>query len=304
MELIKQGKVRDVYQVSNDRLVLEATDRISAFDRILPGSVPSKGKILNQMSIKWFRMLEDELEIDTHILATTPNYLRGLGVPEEAVERSVLVENLTVFPFECIVRGYYIPSSSSWNSYKENGTINGIELPAGLEESEQLPEPIFTPSTKATVGEHDENITFAEMIELMYDFLEGIYPDYPVGVLNTLAIGYCEELRDLSLEIYEFGHDYAYERGIILADTKLEFALDEDAFVVLVDECLTPDSSRYWPLDSYEVGKPQPSMDKQYLRDYLKKNLGWDGSDPIPEIPEEFYERLSEIYADIYERLF
>lgn len=304
MELVKQGKVRNVYKVSDDFLILETSDRISAFDRVLPGTVPGKGKVLNQMSIKWFDLLKNELGIPNHIVDYSLGGLLLSGVPGSAVDRSVLVRNLTVFPFECIVRGYYIPTSSSWDSYKENGTINGIALPLGLQESEQLPDPIFTPSTKAEVGQHDENITFDEMVQRMQVFLREQYPDLPDGMIYRLAEFYCEELESLSLEIYKFGHEYAYERGIILADTKLEFALDEDGDVVLVDECLTPDSSRYWPRDSYEVGKPQPSMDKQFLRDYLKKDLKWDGSDPIPEIPDEFYERLSEIYSDIFARLF
>jgi phosphoribosylaminoimidazole-succinocarboxamide synthase len=273
LEPFSQGKVRDIYVVDDHRLLLVASDRISTYDVVHPTSIPDKGKVLTGLSAFWFERTRD----------IVPNHLVSYAdVPDEARGRSMLVERLQMAPVECVVRGYI--TGSGWKDYQASGAVCGIELPAGLEESEQLPEPIFTPATKAEVGDHDENVSFERAAELV--------GDRPL----------LEELRRLSIELYSFAADHARERGIILADTKFEFGRDADGRLVLGDEVLTPDSSRFWPADGYEPGKPQPSFDKQYVRDWASSS-GWDKSPPAPAIPDEVVEGTRARYMEAYERI-
>jgi phosphoribosylaminoimidazole-succinocarboxamide synthase len=269
---IARGKVRDIYS-AGDRLLMVATDRISTYDVVHPTPIPSKGKVLTGISAFWFDRTE-------HIV---PNHLVSFtDVPAEAKGRTMLVERLEMFPVECVVRGYI--TGSGWKDYKATGTICGIELPTGLSESEQLPEPIFTPATKAEIGEHDENVDFDRAAEIIGD--------------RALL----EELRRLSIAVYSFAAEHARSRGIILADTKFEFGRDSDGRIVLGDEVLTPDSSRFWPADGYEPGHGQPSFDKQYVRDWATES-GWDKKPPAPPLPEEVVDRTRDLYVDAYERL-
>jgi phosphoribosylaminoimidazole-succinocarboxamide synthase len=269
---IAQGKVRDIYR-AGDRLLMVATDRISTYDVVHPTPIPGKGQVLTGISAFWF-------ERTGHIV---PNHVVSFtDVPAETRGRAMLVERLEMFPVECVVRGYI--TGSGWKDYTATGAVCGIKLPAGLSESEQLPEPIFTPATKAEVGDHDENVDFDRAAEILGD--------------RDLL----EELRRLSIEVYSFAAEHARSRGIILADTKFEFGRDSDGRIVLADEVLTPDSSRFWPADGYEPGHGQPSFDKQYVRDWATKS-GWDKTPPAPALPEEVVDRTRDLYVDAYERL-
>ncbi|MEX1141294.1 MAG: phosphoribosylaminoimidazolesuccinocarboxamide synthase [Thermoleophilaceae bacterium] len=273
LEHVAQGKVRDIYAVGEDRLLLVASDRISTYDAVHPTPIPNKGKVLTGLSVFWF-------ERTGHIC---PNHLISYtDVPDEVRGRALLVERLEMAPVECVVRGYI--TGSGWKDYQATGAVCGIELPSGLSESEQLPEPIFTPATKAAVGDHDENVDFERAAEILGD--------------RKLL----EELRQLSLELYRFGAEHARERGIILADTKFEFGRRADGTVVVGDEVLTPDSSRFWPADEYEVGRGQPSFDKQFVRDWAAGS-GWDKSPPAPPIPEEVVLGTRGRYTEAYERI-
>ena len=277
MKKISSGKVREIYEVDNDSLMLVVSDRISAFDVILPNPIPDKGKVLNKISEFWFDYTKDFVK--NHIISTNTNEFPKEFKGPEFESRSMLVKKLKMLPIECIVRGYI--TGSGWKSYKENGTVCGIKLPEGLQESEKLPEPIFTPSTKAVEG-HDENISFEESCKLIGEEL-------------------ATKVRDTAIEIYSKCAEYAATKGIIIADTKFEFGLDENGDLVLGDEVLTPDSSRFWPADDYEVGKGQKSFDKQYMRDWLKENK-WDASNPTP-IPEDVINTTRAKYIEAYERL-
>jgi len=279
LKLLKRGKVRDVYEVDGQLLIV-ASDRMSAFDVVMDDPIPDKGKILTAISIFWFQKLQPIVE--NHIISTDPeeypercrkykNVLKG---------RSMLVKKARPLPVECIVRGYV--SGSGWLEYQSKGSICGISLPVGLLESEKLPEPIFTPSTKAERGLHDENISFESVIEL-------------------LGKDSAEAIRDLSLKIYETGRRMALERGIIIADTKFEFGFEGDS-IILIDEVLTPDSSRFWPVDSYKPGGPQQSFDKQFLRDYLN-GLDWPKTPPPPKLPPEIIEKTRDRYIEALKRL-
>jgi phosphoribosylaminoimidazole-succinocarboxamide synthase len=270
--LLHRGKVRDIYDLG-DSLLIVATDRISAFDVVLPTPIPDKGKILTKLTLFWLNFLKDIVE--NHLItANIDEYPEVLKKHREVLEgRSMIVKKAKVFPVECIVRGYI--TGSAMKEYLKTGMVCGIPLPPGLEEADKLPEPIFTPSTKAELGSHDVNITFEEMIKI-------------VGAETA------EALKELSLKLYKTASSYAEERGIIIADTKFEFGL-HDGKVILVDEVLTPDSSRFWPKESYEPGKPQVSFDKQYIRDWLK-NTGWKEGTPPLEIPTEVVEKTREKY--------
>jgi phosphoribosylaminoimidazole-succinocarboxamide synthase len=270
--LLHRGKVRDIYDLG-DSLLIAATDRISAFDVVLPTPIPDKGKILTKLTLFWLNFLKDIVE--NHLItANIDEYPEVLKKHREVLEgRSMIVRKAKVFPVECIVRGYI--TGSAMKEYLKTGMVCGIPLPPGLKEADKLPEPIFTPSTKAELGSHDVNITFEEMIKI-------------VGAETA------EVLKELSLKLYKTASSYAEERGIIIADTKFEFGL-HDGKVILVDEVLTPDSSRFWPKESYEPGKPQISFDKQYIRDWLK-NTGWKEGTPPPEIPPEVVEKTREKY--------
>ena len=273
LEHLSSGKVRDIYAVGEDRLLLVASDRISTYDVVHPTPIPDKGKVLTGLTAFW---LDRVGQICPHHLVSYTE------VPEEFAGRAMLVERLQMVPVECVVRGYI--TGSGWKDYQASGAVCGIELPAGLRESEQLPEPIFTPATKAELGDHDENVDFDRAAEIV--------GDRPL----------LEELRRLSLAIYELGAAHARERGIILADTKFEFGRRPDGTVVLGDEVLTPDSSRFWPADGYEPGRGQPSFDKQYVRDWASGS-GWDKRPPAPALPDEVVEGTRARYVEAYERI-
>jgi phosphoribosylaminoimidazole-succinocarboxamide synthase len=271
LKLLSSGKVREVYEWDND-LLMVASDRISTYDVVMPNPIPDKGKVLNRMSVFWFGLTED----------IVPNHFISEDVPEEVAERAMRVKRLEMYPVECIVRGYL--TGSGWKEYKEDGAVCGIELPPNLVESEKLPEPIFTPSTKAEIGDHDENVSFDRAAEIIGD--------------RALL----EELSRVSIEVYKRGAEQAAEHGILLADTKFEFGRDAGAEVVLGDEVLTPDSSRFWPADSWEPGKTPPSFDKQYVRDWATAQ-GWDKMPPAPELPADVVEQTRGKYVEAFERI-
>lgn len=278
---IKEGKVREVYDI-NDALIMVATDRISAFDVILKNMVTDKGAILTQMSRFWFDFTKDI--IPNHMISCDTKDMPEFFRKPEFERRSMKVRKLNMLPIECIVRGYI--TGSGWKSYQENGTVCGIKLPEGLKESDKLPEPIYTPSTKAELGEHDENISFEQSIL----HLEKYFP----GQGEKLA----EELRDNTIALYKKCADYAWNRGIIIADTKFEFGLDEKGQMVLGDEMLTPDSSRFWPKEGYEPGHGQPSFDKQFVRDWLKANPNSDY-----HLPDDVIDKTIAKYKEAYKLL-
>ncbi len=271
LKLLSSGKVREIYAWEDD-LLMVASDRISIYDVVMPTPIPDKGKVLNRISEFWFELTA----------GIVPNHFLSADVPEEVAERAMRVRRLEMYPVECVVRGYL--SGSGWKEYVEGGAVCGIELPAGLRESEQLPEPIFTPATKADVGDHDENVDFDRAAEIVGD--------------RALM----EELRRASIEVYERGRAHAAERGIILADTKFEFGRHAGAEIVLADEVLTPDSSRFWPADSYEPGRTPPSFDKQYVRDWASAQ-DWDKAPPAPELPADVVEQTRAKYVEAYERV-
>ncbi len=279
LHLHASGKVRDVYDLDDQRLLFVATDRISAFDYVLATGIPNKGRVLSQISLFWFDFLSDIVpnHVITADLAKYPPALQKYA--DQLQGRSMIVQRAQMFPVECVVRGYI--SGSAWKEYKATGKVCGIELPAGLRESDAFPEPIFTPATKAVTG-HDENISFARMCE----------------ILGTETSSY---LRDLTLRIYKKAAAYARQRGIIIADTKFEFGRTAKG-ITLADEVLTPDSSRFWPADKYEPGRPQESFDKQYVRDYLEQ-IRWNKQPPAPALPPEVANKTSEKYLDAYFQL-
>lgn len=278
MKKISSGKVREIYEVDNNKLMMVVSDRISAFDFIMPNPVLDKGKILNKISAFWFDYVSDI--VPNHIITTNFDEFPDEFKKEEFKDRSMLVKKLRMLPVECIVRGYI--TGSGWEEYKKTGTVCGIKLPEGLKECQKLDEPIFTPSTKADLGEHDENISFERACQILGPDLAPV-------------------LRDIAINVYKKCADYALSKGIIIADTKFEFGLDEVENIVLADEVLTPDSSRFWPLDSYEVGKSQKSFDKQYLRDWLSSN-GFK-SNPPQSLPEDVLETTRNKYIEAYERI-
>ena len=281
MKPIKEGKVREVYD-NGDSIIMVATDRISAFDVILKNKIVNKGAVLTQMSKFWFDLTKDI--VPNHMLSTDVKDMPEFFQNEEYKGKSMMCKKLTMLPIECIVRGYI--TGSGWASYKDNGTVCGIELPAGLKESDKLPEPIYTPSTKAEIGDHDENISFERSIEV----LEKEFPGH--------GLEYATALRDNTIALYKKCADYALTKGIIIADTKFEFGLDEAGNIVLADEMLTPDSSRFWPLEGYEPGHGQPSFDKQFVRDWLKAN---PDSDYL--LPQDVIDKTIDKYLEAYRLL-
>lgn len=281
LKLLYEGKVREVYD-NGDSLIMVATDRISAFDNILKNKITDKGAILTQMSKFWFDYTKDV--VPNHMLSVDVNDMPEFFQKDEYKGRSMKCKKLKMLPIECIVRGYI--TGSGWASYKENGTVCGIKLPEGLQESEKLPEPIYTPSTKAEVGDHDENISYERSIEV----LEKAFPgkgEY-----------YATKIKDCTITLYKKCVEYALSKGIIIADTKFEFGLDEDGNVVIGDEMLTPDSSRFWPLEGYKPGQGQPSFDKQFVRDWLKAN-----PDNDLLLPDEVVTKTVDKYKEAYELL-
>ena len=279
LKKLYSGKVRDLYEIDDQRMLMDASDRLSAFDVILQQPIPDKGKILTEISNFWFNKLE-------HII---PNHFTGDQVSDVVsaqelplVEgRAVVAKRLKPVAVEAIVRGYLV--GSGWKEYQRSGTVCGIQLPAGLQEAQQLPEPIFTPSTKAEVGDHDENISFAQCAAIIGEDL-------------------AKQVRDASLALYQAAVEYAATRGIIIADTKFEFGLDNDGTLTLMDEALTPDSSRFWPADSYQVGTNPPSFDKQFVRDWLESS-GWNKEPPAPAIPADVAQKTADKYREALQRL-
>jgi phosphoribosylaminoimidazole-succinocarboxamide synthase len=278
LKLFRRGKVRDVYEVDADRLLIVATDRISAFDSVSPTPIERKGEVLTALSRFWFAKLGHI--VPNHLITTNieemPDAIREHA--DELRGRSMLVKRTEVFPVECVVRGYLV--GSGWKDYQRTGEVCGHKLPAGLRDSEKLAEPIFTPATKAETG-HDENISEAQMAEIV-------------------GREVMESLREISLRVYSEASDYARTRGIIIADTKFEFGRDREGQITLIDEVLTPDSSRFWPVDSYQVGKSQPSFDKQYVRDYLE-SVKWNKQPPCPELPPEIARATTARYLEAYQ---
>ena len=268
---LKSGKVRDLYINDRGEILLVASDRISAYDWIMPTPIPDKGKLLTQLSLFWFNKV-------SHIV---PHHVISTDVPAEVTGRAIICKSLEIFPIECVARGYL--TGSGWSEYKTNSRVCGIELPQGLLDGSQLPQPIFTPATKAEVGLHDENITF-------------IQAEASIGKERA------RELRRLTLELYKFASEYAKSRGIIIADTKFEFGLDKAGEITFADEALTPDSSRFWPVESWRPGGAQPSYDKQYLRDWLT-GIGWDKQSPPPPLPDEVVEKTRARYSEAYAAL-
>lgn len=268
---LKSGKVRDLYINDRGEILLVASDRISAYDWIMPTPIPDKGKLLTQLSLFWFNKL-------SHIV---PHHVISTDVPAEVTGRAIICKSLEIFPIECVARGYL--TGSGWSEYKTNSRVCGIELPQGLLDGSQLPQPIFTPATKAEVGLHDENITFTQA-------------EASIGKERA------RELRRLTLELYKFASEYAKSRGIIIADTKFEFGVDKAGEITLADEALTPDSSRFWPVESWRPGGAQPSYDKQYLRDWLT-GIGWDKQSPPPPLPDEVVEKTRARYSEAYAAL-
>ncbi len=279
---LRRGKVRDIYDLG-DKILLVATDRISAFDVVLPTPIPDKGKVLTMMSRFWFEFFSSAIK--THIITTYASEIVWLypglrEYEEDLTQRSMLVKKLKPLPVECIVRGYI--TGSGWKSYQKTGRVSAIELPGGLKESQKLSGPLFTPTTKTEEG-HDEEISFAQVESMIGKELAGL-------------------VRDKSIELYSKARDYAFSRGIIIADTKFEFGLDENGQLYLIDEALTPDSSRFWKVDEYQEGRPQKSYDKQYIRDYLN-TLDWDKTPPGPQLPDEIVNASRDKYIEILRRL-
>jgi phosphoribosylaminoimidazole-succinocarboxamide synthase len=280
LKLFSRGKVRDTYELGSDRLLMVATDRISAFDHVLPNGIPDRGKVLTQLSIYWFSQTHSfqENHLVSGMVPDLPPALRERR--DELAGRFMIVRKAKRIDFECVVRGYL--AGSAWKEYQDSHTLAGEEMPPGLRESERLAYPTFSPATKAATG-HDENITFAQLKKELGDEL-------------------ATKLRDTSVELYKFASNLAERRGLILADTKFEFGLDSEGQLVLGDEVCTPDSSRFWPVEGYEPGRAQPSFDKQFVRDWAS-STGWDRNPPAPEIPEDIVARTREKYLEAYERI-
>ncbi len=275
LPLIGRGKVRDIYSVDDDHLLIVATDRLSAFDVVLPDPVPGKGEVLTQISLFWFRMMADI--VDNQLTAlTVDDVIDDAKLRDHLRTRALVVKRLKPLPIEAVVRGYL--TGSGWRDYLDTGQLCGIKLPSGMHQAEPLPEILFTPASKAAADEHDENIDFADVTRLIGE---------------RLAV----RVRDISIQIYERAAEFALERGIIIADTKFEFGLDTEGRLYLIDEVLTPDSSRFWPVDEYEIGISPPSFDKQFVRDYLE-TLPWDKTAPGPELPPEVLQQTSDKYRE------
>ena len=278
--LIGRGKVRDIYGIDDNHLLLVATDRLSAFDVVMPDPVPDKGEVLTQISLFWFRMMQDIIE-NQLTSRTIDEVIADPELREQLRRRALVVKRLKPLPIEAVVRGYLI--GSGWKDYQETGKVCGIPLPPGLRQAERLPEALFTPASKAEAGTHDENISFERVVELVGERLAW-------------------RVRDVSIQIYEVAAAHALQRGIIIADTKFEFGLDDEGRLYLIDEVLTPDSSRFWPVEDYRVGISPPSFDKQFVRDYLE-TLDWDKTAPGPELPPEIIDKTAEKYREALRRL-
>ncbi len=280
LPLIGRGKVRDIYSVDENHLLIVTTDRLSAYDVVMPDPVPGKGAVLTKISLFWFRMMSDIIENQLTDL-TVADVIKDPDTREMLADRALVVKRLKPLPIEAVVRGYLI--GSGWKDYQDTGQVCGVDLPVGLQQAENLPQTLFTPAYKAEAGAHDENISFDKVVELIGEKL-------------------ANRVRDISIEIYERAAAYALERGIIIADTKFEFGLDEQGRLYIIDEALTPDSSRFWPVDGYKVGASPPSYDKQFVRDYLE-TLDWDKTAPGPDLPAEIIDRTADKYREALEKM-
>ena len=281
LELVAKGKVRDIYAVDSDHLLIVTTDRMSAFDVVLPNPIPGKGEVLTQLSEFWF---EKTQSIVSNHMTDNLELIDLLDSPDQLdyfSKRSMIVKRLNPLPIEAVVRGYLI--GSGWKDYQATGSVCGIQLEEGLQMAQKLPEPIYTPATKAEVGEHDENISYEKTVDLIGEEL-------------------ANRVRQIAIDIYNFGVNHAREKGIIIADTKFEFGLDSDGELYLIDEVLTPDSSRFWAIENYELGSSPPSFDKQYLRDYLE-TLDWDKTAPGPELPQEVIDNTASKYKNAFRQI-
>lgn len=280
LPLLGRGKVRDIYSVDDNHLLIVTTDRLSAYDVVLPDPIPGKGEILTRISLFWFRMMADIID-DQLTELTVDDVVKDPEARQQLRGRSLVVKRLRPLPIEAVVRGYLI--GSGWRDYLETGQVCGIDLPEGMQQAEKLPQTLFTPASKAPSGDHDENISFENVVDLIGEKL-------------------AEHVRDVSIQIYERAAAYALERGIIIADTKFEFGLDEEGRLHIIDEALTPDSSRFWPVDGYQPGSSPPSFDKQFVRDYLD-TLDWDKTAPGPELPADVLRLTAEKYREALERM-
>ena len=280
LPLIGRGKVRDIYSVDDNHLLIVTSDRLSAFDVVMPDPIPGKGEVLTKLSLFWFRMMADIIDNQLTDL-TIDDVVQDKTVCDTLRDQSLVVKRLRPLPIEAVVRGYLI--GSGWKDYLDTGQVCGIDLPAGLQQAEKLPQTLFTPASKAEAGDHDENISFEKVVEMIGENL-------------------AHRVRDISIQIYERAADYALQRGIIIADTKFEFGLDGEGRLHIIDEALTPDSSRFWPVDQYQVGASPPSFDKQFIRDYLE-TLDWDKTAPGPEIPAELLDQTAAKYREALERM-
>jgi len=280
LPLIGRGKVRDIYSVDDNHLLIVTSDRLSAFDVVMPDPIPGKGEVLTKLSLFWFRMMADIIDNQLTDL-TIDDVVQDKKICDTLRDQSLVVKRLRPLPIEAVVRGYLI--GSGWKDYLDTGQVCGIDLPAGLQQAEKLPQTLFTPASKAEAGDHDENISFEKVVEMIGENL-------------------AHRVRDISIQIYERAADYALQRGIIIADTKFEFGLDGEGRLHIIDEALTPDSSRFWPVDQYQVGASPPSFDKQFIRDYLE-TLDWDKTAPGPEIPAELLDQTAAKYREALERM-
>ena len=280
LPLLGRGKVRDIYGVDDQHLLIVTTDRLSAYDVVLPDPIPGKGKVLTQLSLFWFRMMADIIDNQLTELSVD-DVIKDPRTRDQLRDRSLVVMRLRPLPIEAVVRGYLI--GSGWRDYLETGQVCGIDLPAGMQQAEKLPQTLFTPASKAASGDHDENISYDAVVDLIGERL-------------------ANHVREVSIQIYERAADYALQRGIIIADTKFEFGLDEEGRLHIIDEVLTPDSSRFWPVNEYEVGISPPSFDKQFVRDYLD-TLDWDKTAPGPELPSDVLEQTGDKYREALARM-
>ena len=280
LPLLGRGKVRDIYNIDDNHLLIVTTDRLSAYDVVLPDPIPGKGQVLTQISLFWFRMMADIIDNQLTNL-TVDDVVRDPEAREQLRGRSLVVKRLKPLPIEAVVRGYLI--GSGWRDYLETGEVCGIDLPEGLKLAQKLPQPLFTPASKAAAGDHDENISFDAVVDLIGEKL-------------------AKQVRDVAIQIYERAATYALERGIIIADTKFEFGLNDEGRLHIIDEALTPDSSRFWPVDDYEVGISPPSFDKQFVRDYLD-TLDWDKTAPGPELPPDVLQQTGDKYREALKRM-
>lgn len=280
LPLIGRGKVRDIYSVDDNHLLIVTSDRLSAFDVVMPDPIPGKGEVLTKLSLFWFRMMADIIDNQLTDLSID-DVVQNKAICDTLRDQSLVVKRLRPLPIEAVVRGYLI--GSGWKDYLDTGQVCGIDLPAGLQQAEKLPQTLFTPASKAEAGDHDENISFEKVVEMVGENL-------------------AHRVRDISIQIYERAAEYALQRGIIIADTKFEFGLDSEGRLHIIDEALTPDSSRFWPVDQYQVGASPPSFDKQFIRDYLE-TLDWDKTAPGPEIPTELLDQTAAKYREALERM-